>query len=211
MPGSRSVAQVIQAVGRPVFTTREIAALGGHSISVASQVLGAMAGRGLVTRAARGVWCVPADPRFTRYALVPYLAGGHRAYVSFLSALHLHGIIAQIPQVVYVATTGPTRTRKTPAGTFSFHRIAPSLFAGFDWYGDRRDFLIASPEKALVDSLYLSSRRGRRFRHFPELQFGKPFSFRRAGEWVRRIPDPRVRRYVGDHLEALRARNASGG
>jgi len=38
-------------------------------------------------------------------------------------------------------------------GTFSVHQIAPSLFNGFDWYTGGGNFLIAEPEKALVDSL----------------------------------------------------------
>ena len=163
-----------------------------------------MAQQRLLAGAARGVWCVPTHPRFTPFALAPYLAGGHRAYVSFFSALHLHGLIEQIPQVIYAATTGPTRVKKTPVGTYSFHRIHPRFFAGFDWYQGRQEFLIASPEKALVDCLYLSSRRGKRFAHFPELDLGGQFSIRRAAEWVAEIPDARIRVFAVCRLKAIR-------
>jgi hypothetical protein len=160
---------------------------------------------GLIKRAARGLWYVPSDSRFTAFSLVTFLPGKHRAYVSFLSALHLHGMIEQIPQIIYAATTGPTRVKKTPAGTYSFHRIQPDFFTGFDWYRDRRDFLIATPEKALVDSLYLSSRRGKRFRSFPELDLAGTFSFLRAEEWTQRIPDMRIRKYVHEKLRLLKS------
>lgn len=198
-----SVHRAIQAAGRPVFTTREIATLADTSLSSASQALSRMQKEGLVTRAARGIWCRTADPGFTPFLLVGYLSGGHRAYVSFFSALHLHGLIEQIPQVVYAATTAHTRRRQTPVGTFSFHRIHPAFFAGFDWYRGDRSFLIAAPEKALVDCLYLSSRRGRRFGRFPELELGPKFSRRRAREWVKEIPYEKIRGHVSEKLSVL--------
>jgi hypothetical protein len=92
-------------------------------------------------------------------------------------------------------------------GTFSYHRITPDLFAGFDWYGGRQDFLLATPEKALVDSFYLSSRKGRRFRFFPEIDLGAGFSFKLAVEWAERIAhDPWTREYVLRKLEVLERR-----
>jgi len=201
-----STRQAVRLIGRPIFTTSEIARLAGTAPSVTTRVLGRMAREGELRWVVRGLWCQPQDPRFSAYALVPYLAGTNRAYVSFLSALHLHGMLEQIPQLVYAATTGHTKLRRTPAGAFSFHRITPSLFGGFDWYRGSREFLIATPEKALVDSLYLSSRKGRQFGHFPELEFGPAFSFRRAAQWTRRIPEGPIRRHVVSRLESLRER-----
>ena len=205
-----STPRAIQVIGRAVFTTREIAALRHGSVAATSQALRRMEQSDLVVRAARGIWCIPDDPRFTPFSLVPFLAGGHQAYVSFLSALHLHGLIEQIPRVVYAATTAHTRTQKTPVGTFSFHRIDPRCFSGFDWYRERQTFLIATPEKALVDSLYLSSRKGKRFGRFPEIELDRRFSMRRAGEWVRRIPDLKIRKFVSERLKSLVERSRSG-
>lgn len=205
-----SAAQAIRATGRSVFTTRQIAALRGGSVSATSQALARMEHRGLVKRVTRGVWCIPDDPRFSPHSLVPLLAGGHRAYVSLISALHLHGLMEQIPQIVYAVTTGHTRERATSVGTYSYHRISPGLFAGFDWYGERQDFLVATPEKALFDSLYLSSRKGRRFSFLPEVDLGAGFSFQRAVEWAERIAhDPWTREYVLRQLEVLERRKTS--
>lgn len=203
MKRAGSVVQAVQAIGRPVFTSREIAALRGSSVSAAGRALKRMAQRRLLLGAARGLWCVPTDPRFTPFALVLYLAGGRQAYVSFFSALHLHGLIEQIPQVIYAATTGHTRIAKTPVGTYSFHRLDPRFFVGFDWYQGRQEFLIADPEKALVDCLYISSRRGRRFGHFPEIDLSGRFSFRRASDWIAQIHDARIREYAARRLKEL--------
>jgi len=203
MRSSRTTAQALQAIARPVFTTREIAALRGASVASTSQVLRRMATADLLTAATRGVWCAPSDPRFTRFALVPFLALGHPAYVSLVTALHLHGRIDQIPQVVQIATTGHTRVVRTALGRYDFHRIQPGFLAGFDWYRGGREFLIASPEKALVDCLYLASRKGKRFRFLTGVDLGGGFDRAAARRWVRRIADPRIGKHVGRRLEAL--------
>jgi hypothetical protein len=187
-----------------VFFTKEIADLSGGSTSVATRVLTRMARDGFIQRVVRGLWCVPSDPRFSRFTLIHYLSRGHPSYLSFLSALHLHGLIEQIPQTVYAATTGHTRLVNTVIGGYSFHRIAPTLFGGFDWYGEQRNFLVATAEKALVDSLYLSSRKGQRFRFFPEIEIPPGFSFPKAQQWVERISDPLIKTYVIRHLDDLR-------
>ena len=95
--------------------------------------------------------------------------------------------------------------KKTSVGTYSYHRIDPGPFAGFDWYGKRQDFLVATPEKAVVDSFYLSSRRGKQFGSFPEIDLKARFSFKRAVEFAKLIRhDPWTRKYVLQQLEILR-------
>ncbi len=112
-------------------------------------------------------------------------------------------VIEQIPQVIYAATTGHTARRRTPVGTYSYHRIDPRFFDGYDWYRGGNDFLIAAPEKALIDSLYLASRRGNRFGSFPELDLTAGLSFEHAGRWIDRIPSENIRRFVARKLEDL--------
>lgn len=191
-----TVEQAIQALGRPIFTTREIAAVRKGTLSATSQVLSRMARQGLLVKAVRGLWCNHSDPRFSRFGLVPYIAGNHRVYVSLLSALNLHGLINQIPQVIYAVSTGPTRLVRTAVGTFSFHQIQPGFFAGFDWNGPNRTFLLATPEKAIVDSLYLSTRKGNRFRYLPELDVTDGPGRDAVEYWIGRIHDPLIRKSV---------------
>ena len=198
-----SITRALQLVDRPVFRTREIAALRGTSVGAASQALRSLERQDVLLRVTRGVWCVPADPRFNRFLLVNYLSGAHRAYVSFFSALHLHGLIEQIPRVVYAATTAHSHVETTPLGRYSFHQIEPRFFVGFDWYRDNRSFLIASAEKALVDGLYISTRKGRRFGSLPELELERNFSIRRARALVGQISDSRIRGVVSTKLDLL--------
>lgn len=194
----------IKKLGRPVFTTHELRSASGKSTSTIVQSLNRLVNQGLLVKIYRGVWAEAGDKRVSAFEIIPFLFPRRRVYVSFISALHLHGMLEQIPQVVTLASTAHTSTIRTQAGTFSVHQIGPAVFDGFDWYKGEGRFLIAEPEKALVDSLYLSSRKKRQFGHFPELHFPPEFSFKKAVEWVQRIPEEKIRSNVLKKLDALR-------
>ena len=200
---SRNLLACLKRLGRPVFTTREAALLSGKSSSAATQALSYLEQQGLIVKACHGVWVDAHDPRMSAYSLVPFVVPVHRAYLSFVSALHVHGIIEQIPQVITVASTSHTREIATKFGHFSIHQISPGFFTGFEWYKGQDSFLIATPEKALVDSLYLSVRKGKRFGHFPELRFPSSFSFTKARQWVRKITDEKIRLSVSKKMDVI--------
>lgn len=186
-----------------VFTTRDFCALANISMTFASQMLRRLAAKGRITRVYQGLWADVRNPEFNAYKVVPFLAPPHPCAVSLLTALHLHGMIEQIPQVVYVVSTAMTRKIRTPVGDYSIHRIAPDLFEGYEEYKGEGGFLLATPEKALVDCLYLSARRGKRFFFLPELSLPKEFRKRKAEEWVARISYDRLRLSVEERLHSL--------
>lgn len=199
-----SVLTAIKQLKRPVFTTREAASCAGGSLSGTVQALNHLAREGVVIKIARGIWGVDmGNERISQYSVIPFLLPRGRGYVSFISALHLHGIIEQIPQAVTLASMAHTKTIRTKLGTFYLHRIAPSFFKGFDWYKGKGNFLIAEPEKAFVDCLYLSARKKKQFGHFPELRFPRSFSFKKARDWAGQIPDLRIRSYVIRELSRI--------
>ena len=194
----------IKKLGRSVFTSHELTAISGKSASTIVQSLNRLAQQGLLIKVYRGVWAEPGSRALSPFEVIPHLFPRQRVYVSFISALHLHGIVEQIPQVITLASTSHSYTISTKAGVFSIHQIAPAFFGGFDWYKGDGSFLIAEPEKALIDSLYLSSRRKKQFGHFPELHFPSEFSFKKAEQWVGRIPEKAIRLYVLKRLEILK-------
>jgi len=200
----RSILPDIRKLGRQVFTTRELASISGRSLSTTTQSLNNLTRLGVIIKIYRGVWAQGTET-VSPYAVMPYLFSTHRAYVSFISALHLHGIIEQIPQVTTLASTAHGRIIRTKVGVFYAHRIASSFFAGFEWYKGNGSFLIAEPEKALVDSLYISAYKKKRFGSFPELHFSSKFSFKKAELWVDKIPSKRVRVYAGTKLAKIKS------
>lgn len=194
----------IKKLRRPVFTTHELVSISGKSPSTVVQSLNRLTAQGLMMKVYRGVWAEQGGKALSPFEIIPYLFPRQRVYVSFITALHLHGIVEQIPQVMTLASLVHTRTIRTKAGVFSVHQIAPEFYDGFDWHKKEGSFLIAEPEKALVDSLYLSSRKKKQFGHFPELHFPPEFSFKKAARWVERIPEKNIRLYVLEKLKALR-------
>ena len=153
-----------------VFTTRYYAVLCDSRIDVASRQLARLASRGVLVRLTRGVWSQPEHPRFTPFAAVPWLLGNEQGYVSFLSAMHLHGLIAQIPGSVQVATTGHARCLATPVAHYEFLQIQPSMMVeGMGASATEPPYNVATAAKSLLDTLYIATRRGRRFASLPEL------------------------------------------
>ncbi len=152
------------------FTTRDYALNEGLSVSAASKQLKRLMQKGLIVFVTRGIWANSSHPYFSPMGNAPYLLRAEQGYVSFLTALHRHGVLSQIPSTIQIASTGHTRTQKTPIGTFEFFQIKPEIMSdGIGWAESRLPYRIACPEKALLDTLYITTRKGKRFASIPEL------------------------------------------
>ena len=168
-----------------IFTTRDFANYSSISIPAASKRLLRLADKRLLTRITKGLWANTGHPHFHPLACVPYLLGNEQGYVSFLSALHLHGLISQIPKSLQIATTGHARTLNSPVGQYEFLQIKPELMKqGIKWSDTHLPYLIATAEKALIDTLYLSTRKNRRFASLPEVDIWHTSFRKRKFEWL---------------------------
>ena len=187
-----------------VFTTRHYAVLCDSRIDVASRQLARLASRGVLVRLTRGVWSQPEHPRFTPFAAVPWLLGSEQGYVSFLSAMHLHGLIGQIPGSVQVATTGHARCLATPVARYEFLQIQPSMMVeGMAASATEPPYNLATAPKALLDTLYMATRRGRRFASLPEVDLDE-FDAQELRRLIRRqVTSTPIRRAVEARLTAL--------
>src|SRR5690606_19767255 len=111
----------------------------------ASTILRRLARNGAIVHLSHGRWLT--DPKLNRQALPELISAPWPAYVSLHSALFHHGLIEQIPAVLYAVTLSRPRRVQTPLGTISFHRMPPELFKGFE-LASGSDAKIAIPEKA---------------------------------------------------------------
>jgi hypothetical protein len=111
-------------------------------------------------------------------------------------------MISQMPAMTYAVSLARTRRFTTPLGTVSVHHVQPAFFFGFEDAG-RSGGRLATPEKALIDFLYLSPARSSVFRALPELEWPKRFSIRTARAIVARIQPARRRTLVSRGLERL--------
>lgn len=187
-------------IGRPIIQTREAATRLHASVSSASHLLRSMEEAGLTRRLRQGLWAL--HPDIDPFILAPYLTAPFPAYVSFWSALARHDMIEQIPRQISVASLDRTRHLTTTIGTYSIHHLAPELFDGYR--GSEESGYLATPEKALFDTVYVRAPRGARI-FFPELSLGENFDETQLEDWTHRIATPRLRTLVSRGLkEALR-------
>src|SRR3990172_6165285 len=91
------------------------------------------------------------------------------SYVSLETALNFHGILAQFPYEIASITPKKPTTKILNGKTFRYVRIKQSLFWGYE---PAHGFLIAQPEKALLDLLYLQSK-GLAIAHTDEMDLSK--------------------------------------
>ncbi|MBD3320518.1 MAG: hypothetical protein GF350_05405 [Chitinivibrionales bacterium] len=197
------VIKFIKKLGSRVFTTRDIAAISGKSVSTVVQGLKHLQQQGVVVKLYRGIWAERGKEPISPLSLLPSLPGGHRTYVSFTTALHIHGMIEQIPRDITCATLAHSRLIRSAVAVFSLHTISPDFFFGFDWYKQTGEFLIASPEKAILDCFYCAGRKNRNFGYLPELSIPDKFDINKARSWTERIHDSRLRKHVQNRFDGL--------
>ena len=189
-----------------IFTTRDFANYSNISMPAASKRLSRLGDKKLLTRITKGLWANTSHPWFHPLACVPHLLGKEQGYVSFLTALHLHGLVSQIPKTLQIATTGHSRTLDSPVGFYEFLQIKPELMKqGTQWSDTRLPYLMATAEKALIDTLYLSTRKSRRFARLPEVDIRQTaFRKREFERLLNQLPiPPRISVVIRTRWEAL--------
>ncbi|MDR2582921.1 MAG: hypothetical protein LBC75_05510 [Fibromonadaceae bacterium] len=78
------------------------------------------------------------------------------SYISLHTALAFHGIIPKSTNEITSVSSLKTSTYENSLGTFSYKKIKPSLMFGYDAVEKNGfTFFIASPEKAILDLLYI--------------------------------------------------------
>jgi predicted transcriptional regulator of viral defense system len=190
----------LREVGVPVFETADVATILRVQTSAATMLLNRLAHTGLVSRLRKGQWLIGDAPP-NRYALAEHVTAPFPSYVSLQTALYLHGMIDQVPAVVYVVSLSRTQRIPTSVAEYSVHHIAPELFDGFEVRADGTK--LATPEKAIFDVMYLSGGRSRVFARLPELELPKRFRRTLLNTWIARIASIRRRSMVETRIAAV--------
>lgn len=190
MKAAEAYGQLLQ-LDRPIFTTREAAALWRTEQTSASRRLGRLEKAGLLLRIQRGLWAL--DPGIEPRIVGPYLTTPFPAYVSLFSALAEHGMIEQIPRQISLVSLARPRRIRTSLGVYAVHQLTPELFGGFE--GNEREGYLARPEKALFDLAYVRAAAGSRA-YLPELFLPEGFDRDELNRWSERIESPRLRTLV---------------
>lgn len=193
---------ILRRLGVPAIDTADAAAALGLTTTAASKQLARLARTGLLRPVRQGTWWL--EDELDPLRLPEYLTAPFPAYVSLQTALHRHGMIEQIPEVVYAVSLGKTQRLTTKVGAFSVHHVAPEVFGGFE--ETPRDAKLATPEKALFDFAYLSSGRSRLFTSLPELELPRGFQRKELRRWLAKIPSDRSRTLTSKKLDEILAK-----
>ena len=132
------------------------------------------------------------------------------AYVSLQSALAYHGMIPEAVPVVTSVTTGRSEYLNSPMGGFLFRHVKPSCFFGYELaeLGAGQSAFVATPEKALLDLVYLTPGADKRS-YLDELRLQNLEAVRSdiLEEFAVRMDKPKINRAV-KNLNALRREEA---
>jgi len=103
------------------------------------------------------------------------------SYLSLEFALNYYGIIPDIPGTYTSVTSRTTKYFKNRFGNFTYQKIKPDFFSGYETRNEKNiSFNIATPEKALVDYLYLNKNKiVADFNFWKEMRIDEDFKFKK--------------------------------
>jgi predicted transcriptional regulator of viral defense system len=136
------ILELFKKSGRSAFSTREYSALLGKG-AYARLSLSRHRRRGEISRIKNGWWAFSgATPEAAA------CEASKPCYVSFMSALALHGLTTQIPRMVQLAVARTPRKYEIFGVPAVEYRVK-----GLSGFGRRDGILLATPEQALADCL----------------------------------------------------------
>jgi predicted transcriptional regulator of viral defense system len=150
--------RLVEIVGdEPVFETGLLLAGEVNPVDVRRQ-LSRWTKAGRVYQLRRGLYALA--PPFQKVKPHPFLVANRLvrgSYVSLQSALAHYGLIPEVAPVTASVTTARPGRWDTPLGSFEFRHVKTDLLRGYRLVevGRGQHAFVASPEKALLDLVYL--------------------------------------------------------
>lgn len=144
--------QILQKSGKKVFTLSEVKKLLDiKKDNTAYKKIGSLINEDLLTRAKKGLYYLSDDPP-TDFELANYLY--QPSYISLASGLNFYGILIQTPHEITSVTPKLTKKIIAKEKEFTYSHLTEKYFFGYE---KEDGFLIGSPEKVLMDTLFLIS------------------------------------------------------
>lgn len=143
-----------------LFSPLDITRLFGVSRTAASFLVYRYTKRNFIIRFKKGLYgfadALPPEPYIANKLCEP-------SYISLESALSYHRVIPETVYEITSVTPKSTRRFETLGKVFTYHTIKKAAFTGYVVEkGKGFSFIIAEPEKAFVDALYLRMLAGKK-------------------------------------------------
>lgn len=115
--------------------------------------------KGYIKKIKRGFYCFTVQELSQNFLFYTANRIYSPSYVSFEIALKYYGLIPEEIFQITSVSTKKTTDFKTSIGNFNYRRIKPGLFWGYRLIDfDEQKLLLAEPEKAVLDYLYINSK-----------------------------------------------------
>lgn len=172
--------KTLASLDKGFFTTADLEKITGLSRNSLKVAIHRQVIKGVLTKIMRGLYQSSFNPiDVTKIANQLY----YPSYLSFESALSLHGILSQIPYSKIFATTRRSKKMILDATEVEFHQLDEKLFFGYQLVNG---IYLAEPEKALLDQLYLAHR-GKTTINIKELSLAK-INKKKLEEYAKKFP-----------------------
>lgn len=144
--------QILQKSGKKIFSTSDLRNLFGvENVNTLNKQIRGLINANVITRISKGYYFLasnnPSDFELANAIYRP-------SYISLDSALNYYGILVQTPQEITSVTTKLATVIEDGGKRFSYAHLDPKYFSD---YQKLEGFLIATPEKALVDAMFFSA------------------------------------------------------
>ena len=183
--------------GEPVFASSLLLA-GAVSTAQVRLQLSRWVKAGRLLQLRRGLYSLA--PTWRKVEPHPFLVANRLqrgSFVSLQSALAFHGVIPEYVPVVTSVGPGRPETVHNPLGAFQFNHVTAKLCFGYSRMevAARQFAFVASPEKALLDLVYLTpGADSEKYLHELRLQNAETMDVSTLDELVRRSGKAKLRR-----------------
>jgi len=145
-----NILSTLEKTGLLIFTINDLKKITGLNEETIYVYVSRMLKKGYIYKIEKGKYSICQDPFIVSTQIV------YPSYISFLTALYLHGKTTQTINEIFVATS----KRKKEIGTFGmkikFIKLNPKFMFGFKRIEKANGYIfLADLEKAIIDSLYL--------------------------------------------------------
>ena len=162
--------ELLKNIQNPIFSIQDIKLMG---YKVIPSQLSSYAKKGQIVRLKNGLYLI-ADKKDTAVIENIALKMYEPSYISLEWALSMYGIIPEIVYNVTSVTTKATRKFKNEFGLFIYKTIKRNLFWGYKKEEKNNQmYLIAEPEKALIDYIYFNLSKIKKTEAIDELRLNK--------------------------------------
>lgn len=162
--------EFIEKLDEPIFSLQSLRLTG---IKLYPYQLTMWSNKGYIIKLKNGVYAVADRKNKIKKEHVAYRLY-EPSYISLEWALSYYGLIPEMVFNVTSVTTKTTRNYDNKIGLFIYRHIKPAMFVGYKKMDvENQPYLMALPEKALVDYLYLNSSKINNQDEFDELRLNE--------------------------------------